>query len=59
MGYIRRMDGITGCYRGLTPKLLGNIASVLGSEKIAEQLGLGVPPEKEDVNDDELTDIER
>ncbi|XP_026474363.1 mitochondrial carrier homolog 2-like [Ctenocephalides felis] len=53
------MDGITGCYRGLTPKLLGNIASVLGSEKIAEQLGLGVPPEKEDVNDDELTDIER
>lgn len=59
VGYIKRIDGITGCYRGLTPKLLGNIVSVLGSEKIAEHLGLGSCQEKEDINEDELSDLER
>lgn len=59
VSYIKGIDGLSGCYRGLTPKLLGNVVSVLSSEKIAEQLGLGATPEKEDVNDDELTDTER
>lgn len=34
------MDGFYGCYRGLTPKLVGSICSMVFSEKIANRLGL-------------------
>lgn len=56
-GHIRKIDGFYGCYRGLTPKLVGSICSMVLSEKIADRLGLKPLEEpKDDVNlsDEEL-----
>lgn len=39
-GHIRRVDGFYGCYRGLTPKLVGSVFSMVLSEKIAYRMGL-------------------
>ncbi|XP_058974938.1 mitochondrial carrier homolog 2 [Musca domestica] len=56
-GHIRKIDGFYGCYRGLTPKLVGSICSMVLSEKIADRLGLKPLEEpKDDVN---LSDEER
>jgi len=38
--HIRRVDGVIGCYRGLTPKIIGTIVSLFASEKFAEKLNL-------------------
>lgn len=38
--HIKKVDGTAGCFRGLAPKLLGNILSTYGSDIIAEKLGL-------------------
>lgn len=32
--YIKSVDGITGCYRGIVPKVCGNIVGVITSDKI-------------------------
>lgn len=46
-----------GCYRGLSPKLLGNIVSINLSEHVADKLGIAKvdDEEKEDISEDEFT----
>ncbi|XP_054735238.1 mitochondrial carrier homolog 2 [Anastrepha obliqua] len=56
-GYIRKMDGFYGCYRGLAPKLVGSIVSMIFSEKIADRVGLPEVDDK-DKDDNNLTDEE-
>ncbi|XP_039966373.1 mitochondrial carrier homolog 2 [Bactrocera neohumeralis] len=56
-GYIRKMDGFYGCYRGLAPKLVGSIVSMIFSEKIADRVGLPAIDDK-DKDDNDLTDEE-
>lgn len=41
VNYIRKVDGLVGCYRGLAPKIFGNILGSLGSERVAAKLGFG------------------
>ncbi|XP_018320984.1 mitochondrial carrier homolog 2 [Agrilus planipennis] len=36
--YIKTTDGFYGCYRGLTPKLCGNLVSAVASQKILEKM---------------------
>lgn len=55
-GHIRKIDGFYGCFRGLTPKIMGSICSMVFSEKIADRLGLQAAEEKKD--DELLTDEE-
>jgi mitochondrial carrier len=50
VSYIKSCDGLVGCYRGLAPKLVGNIVSTHFSEKIADKLGMKNVDEEE--NDD-------
>lgn len=50
MGHIQSIDGLKGCYRGLSPKLLGNIVSTHISEKIADKLGLAKVEDNEKDN---------
>lgn len=38
MKYIKSVDGITGCYRGLFPKVCGNLICAITTEKITERL---------------------
>lgn len=38
MKYIKSVDGFTGCYRGLLPKLCGNLACIFTTEKILEKV---------------------
>jgi len=56
-GYIRKVDGFYGCYRGLTPKLVGSVVSMIFSEKIADRMGLPAVDEK-DKDESDLTDEE-
>lgn len=57
--HIKKVDGLCGCYRGLTPKLIGAIVGTIGSEKVATRFGLNELNE-DDVKDElELTDEER
>ncbi|GLV33770.1 Mitochondrial carrier homolog 1 [Carabus blaptoides fortunei] len=46
--YIKSVDGVVGCYRGIVPKLCGNVVSVLACHKVLETLELTT-----DVNEDE------
>lgn len=50
--YIKSVDGFTGCFRGLGPRLLGNILSSYYSEKLA--LVLVARPKKDTRFDDPL-----
>lgn len=36
VGHIKKIDGLAGCFRGLTPKLVGNILSSHFGEQIAD-----------------------
>lgn len=45
--HIKRVDGLSGCYRGLTPKIIGAIIGSIGSAKIASKLGLEERTENE------------
>ncbi|XP_052892344.1 mitochondrial carrier homolog 2 [Anopheles moucheti] len=45
--YIKSVDGFTGCFRGLTPRLLGNILSSYYSEKLSLVL-IGPAPSRFD-----------
>lgn len=38
--HIRKIDGLYGWYRGLTPKLVGSVFSMMLSEKVVHHLGL-------------------
>lgn len=41
VGYIKRTDGLCGCFVGIGPKLAGMIIGSFGSERIAKRLGYG------------------
>lgn len=45
--YIKRKDGFFGCYRGVTPKLIGNLLAAYSGDKIANALGLKPLPDEE------------
>jgi len=55
VSYIKSVDGLYGCYRGLSPKLVGNVLSSYFAEHIADKLGVAKleDEEKEDISDDE------
>lgn len=40
--HIKSVDGFTGCYRGLVPKLCGNLVSAVASQKILDSLDLDI-----------------
>ena len=56
VSYIKSVDGLVGCYRGLTPKLVGNVLSTYLSERVADKLGIAKveDDEKDDVSDEEF-----
>jgi len=54
--HIKSVDGLTGCYRGLTPKLIGSVAAVIGSEEVAAKFGFAEAHEDDDKDEVELTD---
>ncbi|XP_031618517.1 mitochondrial carrier homolog 2 [Contarinia nasturtii] len=47
--HIKSVDGMFGCYRGLSPKLLGTLVSVFATARIERKLGLC---ENENENDE-------
>lgn len=55
VSHIKSVDGLYGCYRGLSPKLVGNLLSTHFSEKIADKLGIPRvdEEEQEDLKDEE------
>ena len=55
VSHIKSVDGLSGCYRGLSPKLLGNIVSTHFSEQIADKLGMAKVDENEK---DDMTEEE-
>lgn len=57
MSYIKKVDGFYGLYRGLAPKLVGNLCSTYLSEKIGDKLGLA-KVEDDDNAKEEMTDAE-
>lgn len=59
MKHIKRVDGFYGCYRGLTPKLVGSIIGVIGSKRVADKLGLDEAEENESKDDSDITEEER
>lgn len=52
------MDGFTGCYRGLTPKLVGSVAGVIGSQKLLEKLGFDAEEDAEEKDESDLSEEE-
>lgn len=59
MQHIKKVDGLSGCYRGLSPKLIGSIVGVIGSKKVAEKLGLNENDQNDSKDESELTEEER
>lgn len=45
------MDGFTGCYRGLVPKLCGNVASVIACKTVLDRLKLDIQDEEENAEE--------
>lgn len=58
MKHIKKVDGFSGCYRGLTPKLIGSVVGVIGSQKVLDRFGLDVIAENDDKDECELSDAE-
>lgn len=58
MKHIKSVDGFYGCYRGLTPKLIGSIVSVIGTKKVADKLELDEADGNDSKDSDELTEEE-
>lgn len=56
--HIKKVDGLSGCYRGLTPKLIGSIVGVIGSRRVADKLGLDEIDENESKDESDLTEEE-
>lgn len=52
VSYIKSVDGLAGCYRGLTPKLVGNILSSHLSEHIADYFNCPKPEDDDDEDKD-------
>lgn len=57
--HIKRVDGLSGCYRGLTPKLVGSVVGVIGSKRVADKLGLDETDENDRKDESEITEEER
>lgn len=58
--HIKKVDGFSGCYRGLTPKLVGSVVSVLVTKRITEKFGFDDNDNDDDSKDDlKLTAEER
>lgn len=53
------MDGFYGCYRGLSPKLIGSVVGVVASKKVADKFGFSENDENELKDDSEITEEER
>lgn len=49
--YIKSVDGLVGCYRGFVPKVCGNLASAIASQKVIDHMS-----DKED--EDELSEAD-
>lgn len=47
-GYIRKTDGLAGCYRGLTPRLIGSFLGTFAAERIADKLKLAAVTDEEE-----------
>lgn len=56
--HIKQADGFFGCYRGLTPKLMGMVAGAFGSERVLKKLGYELDEPNDDKDDSELTEEE-
>lgn len=50
--FIKAVDGFAGCYRGLLPKVCGNLASAIASQKVIERMDSGKD------EPDELSEVE-
>ncbi|XP_055607143.1 mitochondrial carrier homolog 2-like [Uranotaenia lowii] len=42
--FIKDVDGFSGCFRGLSAKIVGNMLSAYYSEKVADEMGLEAAP---------------
>ncbi|KAF5306049.1 hypothetical protein FQR65_LT18614 [Abscondita terminalis] len=51
--YIKSVDGFSGCYRGLFPKVCGNLASAIATQKVIEH----IERDKEE-NEEDLSEME-
>lgn len=58
MKHIKRVDGFYGCYRGLTPKLVGSIVGVIASKRVADKLGIDEVDDNESKDDADITEEE-
>lgn len=59
MKHIKNVDGLYGCYRGLTPKLIGSVVGVIGSKRVAEKLGLEENDPDDSKDESQITEEER
>ncbi|KAF5276505.1 hypothetical protein FQA39_LY06574 [Lamprigera yunnana] len=46
--YIKSVDGFIGCYRGLLPKVCGNVASAFASQKVLQHMDF----DKDEIDDE-------
>lgn len=47
------MDGLTGCYRGLVPKVCGNLVGAVASQKVLDKFDA---ERDENIEDEERSD---
>lgn len=55
MGHIKSVDGLSGCYRGLGPRVCGNFIAVVATQKIVDHFALNKCDEEEDDSDVEFS----
>ncbi|XP_044732708.1 mitochondrial carrier homolog 2-like [Chrysoperla carnea] len=48
--HIKTVDGFSGCYRGLVPKILGNTVGALASQKVLDSFDFDKPIDSQDDN---------
>jgi carrier protein len=58
VGHIKSVDGLAGCFRGVTPKIVGNIFATHLSEKVADWVGCPENDENENAPEKEYKDSE-
>uniref|UniRef100_A0A1Y1MQ24 Mitochondrial carrier homolog 2 n=1 Tax=Photinus pyralis TaxID=7054 RepID=A0A1Y1MQ24_PHOPY len=57
--YIKSVDGLVGCYRGFVPKVCGNLASAIASQKVIDHLESDKEDEEElsEADEDKRTEL--
>lgn len=50
MKHIKTVDGFSGCYRGLVPKIVGNTVGALASQKVLDSFDFDKPIDSQDDN---------